>query len=75
MIEPINLYKFVDYVESFYGDDGVIDLRFKVTREHIWNATCIHLLRLERKSWPFEGDSVDREMVADLMRRAEFEHD
>ena len=73
MVKPSELCEFVDYVESFYGDGGIYDheLGFHVTREHIWNATSIHLMRLERERSEFEGDTVDREMVRDLMIKAE----
>jgi hypothetical protein len=73
-VRPSELCEFVDYVESFYGDGGIYDLGFKVTREHIWNATSIHLVRLERERSEFEGDTVDREMVRDLMIKAEKEN-
>ena len=71
MVKPSELCEFVDYVESFYGDDGIYNLGFTVTREHIWNATSVHLMRLERERSEFEGDTVDREMVRDLMIKAE----
>ena len=71
MVKPSELCEFVDYVESFYGDDGIYDLGFKVTREHIWNATATHLANLECVPDVFEGDTVDREMVRDLMIKAE----
>jgi len=67
MIKPSVLCDFVDYVESFYGDDGIYDLGFKVTREHVWNATSVHLMRLTASRDTFEGDTVDREMVRDIM--------
>jgi len=67
MVKPSELCEFVDYVESFYGDDGIYDLGFKVTREVIWTATSVHLMRLERERSEFEGDTVDREMVRDVM--------
>ena len=75
MVKPSELCEFVDYVESFYGDGGIYDCQFgfKVTREHIWNATSIHLMRLERERSEFEGDTVDREMVRDLIIKAEKE--
>lgn len=71
MIKPSELCEFVDYVELFYGFDGhgVYDLGFKVTREHIWSATSEHLMRLTASRDTFEGDTVDREMVRDIMIR------
>ena len=71
MVKPSELCEFVDYVESFYGDDGIYNLGFTVTREHIWNATSVHLMRLTAERSEFEGDTVDREMVRDLMIKAE----
>jgi len=71
MVKPSELCEFVDYVESFYGDDGIYDLGFKVTREHIWNATSVHLMGLTAERGTFEGDTVDREMVRDLIIKAE----
>lgn len=73
-VKPSKLCEFVDYVESFYGTDGLYWLGFKVTRERIWNAISIHLMRLERERSEFEGDTVDREMVRDLMIKAEKEN-
>lgn len=71
MVKPSELCEFVDYVESFYGDNGIYNLGFTVTREHIWNATSVHLMRLTAERSEFEGDTVDREMVRDLMIKAE----
>lgn len=71
MVKPSELCEFVDYVESFYGDDGIYNLGFTVTREHIWNATSVHLMRLTAERSEFEGDTVDRELVRDLMIKAE----
>ena len=69
MIKPSKLCEFVDCVESFYGDGGTYShlLRFKVTREHIWNATTEHLMRLTASRDSFVGDTVDREMVRDII--------
>ena len=73
MIKPSELCEFVDYVESFYGDDGIYDLGFKVTREHIWNATSVYLMRLTAERETFEGDTVDREIVRDIIIKQENE--
>jgi hypothetical protein len=69
MIKPSVLCDFVDYVESFYGDGGIYDheLGFHVTRERIWSATSAHLMSLTAEGSDFEGDTVDREMVRDVM--------
>lgn len=71
MIKPSELCEFVDYVETFYGTEGdhsgIYYLGFKVTRERIWSATTEHLMRLTASRDTFEGDTVDREMVRDIM--------
>lgn len=55
--------EFVDYVMSFYGQDEIYDMG--ATREEVLIATGI---RLERhKDIPFDGDSLDREKVRDIM--------
>ena len=73
MVKPSELCEFVDYVESFYGDGGIYDCQFgfKVTREHIWNATSVYLMRLTAERETFEGDTVDREIVRDIMIKQE----
>ena len=73
-VRPSKLCEFVDYVELFYGDDGIYDLGFTVTRDRIWNATSVHLMRLTAKREAFEGDTVDREIVRDLMIKTEKEN-
>jgi len=60
--------EFVDYVLSFYGKGGIYAM--DATRDEVLLATGI---RLERdKNLPFDGDSVDREKVRDIIieRRA-----
>lgn len=54
--------KFVDYVFSFYGAGGLYDMG--ATKEQIREATKV---RLENKDCPFDGDSVDRELVRDIL--------
>lgn len=55
--------EFVDYVLDFYGDKGIYAMG--VTREDILIATGI---RMEsRKDIEFQGDSLDREMVRDIL--------
>ena len=55
--------EFIDYVLSFYGIGGIYEI--KATRDEILLATGI---RLERdKVTPFEGDTVDREKVRDII--------
>jgi hypothetical protein len=53
--------EFLDYVLSFYGPGELYDIG--MTREE---AALGYLLRLTSKPhWPFEGDTVDRELVRD----------
>lgn len=55
--------EFVDYVMSFYGQGEIYDMG--VTRDEVLLATGI---RLERnKDIPFDGDSLDREKVRDVI--------
>ena len=55
--------RFVDYVYSFYGRDGVYPLG--VTREQISASTMRYISMLEPDE--FCGDSIDRERVRDIM--------
>lgn len=51
--------EFLDYVLSFYGPGELYDIG--MTREE---AALGYLLRLTNKPYvPFEGDTVDRELV------------
>jgi hypothetical protein len=53
--------EFLDYVLGFYGPGELYDIG--MTREE---AALGYLLRLTSKPhWPFEGDTVDRELVRD----------
>ena len=56
---------FVEYLLDFYGDGGIYD--FGVTEKDILIATGIRMN--ERPDLPFEGDSMDREIVRDIMER------
>ena len=56
--------EFAEYVYSFYGGPNKLyDLGFEVT--HVMIAKAI--LILIKCNWDFAGDSVDREMVRDIM--------
>lgn len=57
------LDEFVDYVLSFYGPGGLYD--GGATREMVTEALVIHLLNPEAPE--FAADSVDREMIRDIM--------
>lgn len=54
--------QFIDYCLSFYGDGGVYPFQFN--RDEIEKGLYI---RLRNKTFPFEGDSIDREMVRDIV--------
>ena len=56
---------FVEYLLDFYGAGGIYD--FGVTEKDILIATGIRMN--ERPDLPFEGDSLDREIVRDIMER------
>ena len=54
---------FVQYVMQFYGPGGIYDMG--ATSEMIRTATLLYL----EMGADFEGDSVDRENVRDIMIR------
>ena len=53
---------FVDYVYDFYGTNGIYDMA--ATRDQILSATKDHVASA---SYPFDGDSIDREAVRDIL--------
>jgi hypothetical protein len=53
---------FIEYVMSFYGPGEIYDMG--ATREEVKEAV---LVRLENTELPFDGDSVDRELVRDII--------
>jgi glutamate synthase domain-containing protein 1 len=57
---------FYNYCLDFYGVGGIYDMG--ATKDEIVNATTLRLLSLtERTKVPFDGDTVDRELVRDIM--------
>jgi len=60
-----NTDQFVAYCEEFYGDKGIYPLGF--TRRQIELATELYQLKLAQGLERFEGDTVDRENVRDLI--------
>jgi hypothetical protein len=59
---------FVDYVMSFYSnaEDSVYpELDF--TRDEVYNALAVRMTRKKYEETPFEGDTVDREIVRDIV--------
>lgn len=64
--------EFVEYVYGFYGKEKGLYRDFfgsGVTRQEIKRALAV---RLENKKIPFDGDTIDREIVRDIIlaRRA-----
>lgn len=55
--------EFVDYVYDYYGKGGIFEMG--VTKTEILEALAVYLLKGET---PFEGDTVDREKIRDIMR-------
>ena len=60
-----NTDQFVTYCERFYGPAGIYPLGF--TRRQIELATELYQLKLKQGLETFEGDTVDRENVRDLI--------
>ena len=58
-------HEFIDYVFDFYGKDGIYDMQ--ATKEQIATATNIRLKSLKYVKLPFEADTVDREIVRDIL--------
>ena len=59
--------EFIDYVYSFYGEDGVYDMG--ATRDNITTATIDYIssLSVYNNHQKFCGDSLDRERVRDIL--------
>jgi hypothetical protein len=57
--------EFVDYVLSFYGHGEIYDMG--VTREEVLKAIDVRLNCELYKLMPFDGDSIDREAVRDII--------
>ena len=59
---------FVDYVMSFYSnspDSLYPELDF--TKDEIYLALAVRLTRKKYEETPFEGDTIDREIVRDIV--------
>jgi hypothetical protein len=54
---------FIDYVFDFYGEGGIYD--FGATKQMIVTATTERMQKFP--DTPFDGDSVDRELIRDIM--------
>ena len=57
--------EFYDYVLSFYGADGIYPMNATLTQ--VKNATATLKKILTLKGEKFSGDSIDRELVRDLL--------
>ena len=58
----VDFISFIDYVMSFYGPGGVYD--FGAKKADVAIATCYVL---KNNEFPFDGDSIDRERVRDVL--------
>lgn len=63
--EEIKINEFVEYVMSFYGLDEIYDM--KVTRAEVKASAGVRLGICKWSGIPFEGDSIDREAVRDII--------
>ena len=57
-----NMQEFIEYVLSFYGAGGLYDINASV--DEVKKAIRIRLLN---DDLPFDGDTVDRELVRDII--------
>ena len=57
------LIEFVNYVLDFYGRGGIYDIGMR----NVEVFEALHLRWNYEPSLPFDGDSVDREIVRDLV--------
>ena len=57
--------EFIDYVLSFYGPGEIYDI--EATRDEVWNALVFRIRSAERAGVTLEGDSIDRELVRDII--------
>jgi hypothetical protein len=56
---------FYDYVLSFYGKDGIYPMGANLTLVRKATQDLIRILKI--KGEKFAGDSIDRELVRDLL--------
>ena len=57
--------EFYDYVLSFYGKEGIYPMSATLTQVKQATATLKKILKL--KGQEFAGNSIDRELVRDLL--------
>jgi hypothetical protein len=60
----VDLENFYEYVLAFYGDNTEAIYDYKFTRQEVEQATLEHI---ESGDVPFDADSVDREIVRDIV--------
>lgn len=58
-------HEFIDYCLSFYGVGGIYDMGAK--RDDVAVATGIRMVLCDTLRLEFEGDSIDREAVRDIL--------
>lgn len=57
--------EFVEYVMSFYGEGEIYDM--KATRDEVRMAAGVRMGICKHSEIPFEGDSIDRVAVKDII--------
>jgi len=57
----MSLFDFINYCHDFYGENGIYDLG--MTKEELWKGLELRLRN--HSETPFDGDTVDRELVRD----------
>lgn len=69
-VTPSSLSEFHSYVMDFYGSNGIYPLKRNgrpLTLAAVKQASAQLLRNLRDHRWEFEGDTVDRERVRDLL--------
>ena len=65
MPKVTEMTEFYDYVLSFYGPDGIYPMGANLTLVRKATQDLIRILKI--KGQEFCGDSIDRELVRDLL--------
>jgi len=63
MLEKIE--SFIDYLDEFYSDGGIYPIG--LTRDESLIATGVRIGVCKWLNLPFEGDTIDREAVRDIV--------
>ncbi len=61
----MTIVEFADYVLSFYGPGKMYDMG--ATRDEVLIASGVRMERCRATDVPFDGDSIDREAVRDIV--------